>query len=81
MTDTHIHIGQFKEIYYTAEEVFNVVFASGSIDHLVFSSTTSCVEGIVYGAVAAEIENALKLYGAEKTAPSSGLSRRILNKG
>jgi hypothetical protein len=30
MTDTHIHIGQFKEIYYTAEEVFDAVFAGGA---------------------------------------------------
>lgn len=69
MTDTHIHIGQFKEIYYTAEEVFDAVFANSSIDRLVFSSTTSCGEGVLYNTVAVEIEAALKLYGAEKTAP------------
>jgi len=72
MTDIHIHIGQFKEIYYAAEEVFDAVFAGGAacgIDRLVFSSTTGCVEGVLYGTVAAEIEAAMKLYGPEKTAP------------
>jgi hypothetical protein len=69
MTDTHIHIGQFKEIYYSAEEVFDAVFACASVDRLVFSSTTSCAEGVQYGVVAAEIEAALKHYGPEKTAP------------
>jgi hypothetical protein len=72
MTDIHVHIGQFKEIYYAAEEVFDAVFTGGAacgIDRLVFSSTTSCVDGILYGTVAAEIEAALKFYGLEKTAP------------
>jgi hypothetical protein len=72
VTDIHIHVGQFKEIYYAAKDVFDAVFAGGiacGIDRLVFSSTTSCVEGVLYGAVAAEIEAALKLYGPEKTTP------------
>ena len=69
MTDNHIHIGQFQEIYYAAAEVFDVVFSNDRIDRLVFSSTTSCVEGVLYSTVAAEIEAAIKLYGPEKTAP------------
>jgi len=69
VTDIHIHIGQFNEIYYDANEVFDAVFACDSIDHLFFSSTTSCVEGVLYNIVAKEIENALKFYGPEKTAP------------
>jgi len=72
MTDIHIHIGQFKEIYYDAKEVFDAVFTGGvtcNIDRLVFSSTTSCVEGVSYSTVATEIETALKLYGLEKTIP------------
>jgi hypothetical protein len=69
LPNTHIHIGQFKEIYYAAEEVFDAVFTYAGIDRLVFSSTTSCAQGVQYGAVAAEIEAALKHYGPEKTAP------------
>lgn len=72
MTDTHTHIGQFKEIYYAAEKVFDAVFANDvacGIDHLVFSSTTSCGKEVLYSTVAKEIETALKFYGLEKTAP------------
>jgi predicted TIM-barrel fold metal-dependent hydrolase len=84
MTDIHIHIGQFKEIYYAAEEVFDVVFADGiasGVDRLIFSSTTSCVEGVLYGTVAAEIEAALKLYGPEKTAPLFWLIPTYIEQG
>ncbi|GAB6391858.1 MAG: amidohydrolase family protein [Treponematales bacterium] len=69
MTDSHIHIGQFEEAYYPAAEIFETVFSSGLVNRLVFSSTTSCVDGVRYGTVAAEIEAALKLHGPEKTAP------------
>jgi predicted TIM-barrel fold metal-dependent hydrolase len=69
MTDNHIHIGQFEEVYYNASEVFDAVFASGIVDHLVFSSTTSCVPDAAYHTIEAEIETALKFYGPEKTAP------------
>jgi predicted TIM-barrel fold metal-dependent hydrolase len=81
MTDIHVHIGQFKEIYYTAEEVFDAVFAGGSIDRFVFSSTTSCVEGVLYDTVVAEIEAALKLYGPEKTAPLFWFNPAYLEQG
>jgi predicted TIM-barrel fold metal-dependent hydrolase len=69
MTDSHVHIGQFEEVCYSAEKVFDAVFANGLVDSLVFSSTTSCVGGVKYGAVEAEINAALTLHGPEKTAP------------
>jgi predicted TIM-barrel fold metal-dependent hydrolase len=81
LTDTHIHIGQFKEIYYSAEEVFNAVFACAGIDCLVFSSTTSCAKGIQYGTVAAEIEDAMKHYGSEKTAPLLWFNPAYIDQG
>lgn len=81
----HIHIGQFKEIYYAAEEVFDAVFVGGvacGIDRLVFSSTTSCVEGVLYGSVTAEIEVVLKLYyGHEKTAPLLWFTTAYIEQG
>jgi len=69
MTDHHIHIGQFEELYYPAGEVFEAVFSTDLVDRLVFSSTTSCVDNVRYSDVAAEIEAALKLYTPEKTIP------------
>ena len=42
MTDYHIHIGQFYEAYYCAENVFSVLKALG-IKEVWFSSTTSCI--------------------------------------
>ena len=81
MTDTHVHIGQFRENYYTAGEVFDTVFAERNIDRLVFSSTTSCVEGVQYGTVAAEIEAAIQLYGHEKTVPLFWLNTVYIEQG
>jgi hypothetical protein len=54
MTDNHVHIGQFEEVYYSASEVFDAVFASGIVDRLVFSSTTSCVPDVAYHVIEAE---------------------------
>lgn len=42
MTDYHVHIGQFCETYYSAENVFSALRASG-IGEVWFSSTTSCM--------------------------------------
>jgi len=69
MTDNHIHIGQFEEVYYPAVEVFEAVFSSGLVDRLVFSSTTSCIDSVKYSKVETEIDSALAFYGQEKTVP------------
>jgi predicted TIM-barrel fold metal-dependent hydrolase len=69
MTDHHVHIGQFEEAYYDAREVFEAVFASGIVDRLLFSSTTSCVSDVAYRTIVDEIEAALRFFGPEKTAP------------
>jgi predicted TIM-barrel fold metal-dependent hydrolase len=61
MIDHHVHIGQWYERYYTAEKVFDAVFAQGKIDEAWFFSTTNCVNDIKYSAVEKEIAAALKL--------------------
>ena len=42
MTDYHVHIGQFCETYYSAENVFSALKTKG-IREIWFSSTTSCI--------------------------------------
>ena len=42
MTDFHVHIGQFGNVYYYADRVFAALKAGG-VDEAWFSSTTSCV--------------------------------------
>jgi hypothetical protein len=38
MLDSHVHIGQFEEEYYDYGRVFDVVFNSGAIDKIIYSS-------------------------------------------
>jgi predicted TIM-barrel fold metal-dependent hydrolase len=64
MIDTHVHIGQFKEIYYTPLETLNVILETG-IEHVVFSSTTSCIDNIKYTNIECEIEEVLMQMGTE----------------
>jgi len=59
MTDNHIHIGQFEDIYYDGLEVVETVMSCG-MDGLAFSSTTSCVDDVRYLDVEREIQNFLK---------------------
>jgi predicted TIM-barrel fold metal-dependent hydrolase len=69
MLDSHVHIGQFEEEYYDYGRVFDVVFNSGAIDKIVYSSTSSCIAGVEYGYVRNEIEEALKKYPANVATP------------
>jgi predicted TIM-barrel fold metal-dependent hydrolase len=59
MTDNHIHIGQFEDVYYEPQEITEIVMSAG-MEGLAFSSTTSCVENIRYAEVEKEILNFLK---------------------
>lgn len=54
--DTHIHIGQFKEIYYDPLEIVEAVMSCG-IQEMSFSSTSSCIDNIRYTEVEEEILN------------------------
>ena len=58
MVDTHVHIGQFNEIYYNPVEVIQIVMEK-CIDGLCFSSTTTCMEDIAYSRVENEITQTL----------------------
>ena len=58
MTDNHIHIGQFKEIYYDPVRVIQIVMEKCT-EGLCFSSATSCNEGITYAEVENEIDRTL----------------------
>jgi len=60
--DSHIHIGQFREKYYDFEPVFEAIFASGKINEIVYSSTSSCIENVKYNFVAKEMEAVHKKY-------------------
>jgi hypothetical protein len=59
MTDSHVHIGQFNELYYESLEVADIVMACPGIEGFTFSSTTSCEEGVSYTRIEAEIRGLL----------------------
>ena len=62
VTDHHIHIGQFNEIYYDAQEVFAVIEAvrgQTGISRVFFSSTSSCRDDVELRLVEEEIAYAL----------------------
>jgi predicted TIM-barrel fold metal-dependent hydrolase len=60
LIDTHIHIGQFEDAYYEAEYVFSTVLeVVGDVKEIVFSSTTSCKDDVLYGEIEKEIAAAL----------------------
>jgi hypothetical protein len=72
MTDNHIHIGQFEEVYYDPLEVVSIVMSSPyDLKGLAFSSTTSCEEDISYTQIGAEIQGLLSSmpYALENVRP------------
>jgi predicted TIM-barrel fold metal-dependent hydrolase len=69
MIDSHVHIGQFREIYFEFDTVFDVIFNCGKIDKIVYSSTSSCKPKVQYDFVRNEIEKALQKYPAEVASP------------
>jgi predicted TIM-barrel fold metal-dependent hydrolase len=54
MTDNHVHIGQFEDIYYHGLEIADIIMSSG-MEALSFSSTTSCADNITYIDIEKEI--------------------------
>ena len=58
MIDSHIHIGQYNEIYYNPVEIIQIVMEKCK-EGLYFSSTTTCKENIHYSEVELEIEHTL----------------------
>jgi hypothetical protein len=68
MIDTHIHIGQFEEVYYKPLEILQIVADSG-ITEAVYSSTTSGKEGVKYKEIRTEIEKALSGFPCDTYKP------------
>ncbi|MBQ9280626.1 MAG: amidohydrolase family protein [Treponema sp.] len=58
MTDYHIHIGQFNEIYYDAIELFDIIESTQNLTHITeirYSSTSSCRDDAELSLVEEEI--------------------------
>ena len=58
MTDHHIHIGQFNEVYYDALELFEIIESTQNITHIDeirYSSTSSCRDDVTLSGVEEEI--------------------------
>lgn len=79
MIDCHVHIGQWSDRYYDYPQIFDTVLASQKvkIDGLVFSSTSSCIFGVKYSEIEAEIG---AIYSANdgKTEYSSDVVKPLL---
>jgi predicted TIM-barrel fold metal-dependent hydrolase len=56
--DVHVHIGQYEDAYYEAEEVFDAVFSRPEVVSILYSSTTSCKEGVSYSEIEEEMDYA-----------------------
>ena len=68
MTDNHIHIGQFREVYYEPCEILDIIAEAGVTD-AVYTSTTSAKDGVRYAEVEREIAGAAALYDPERYKP------------
>ncbi|MCL2762689.1 MAG: amidohydrolase family protein [Treponema sp.] len=70
MTDNHVHIGQFKDVFYDPLEITEIVLSSG-MEGMSFSSTSSCKDGIQYSKIEKEIGNLLSCvpYTVKKIKP------------
>lgn len=72
MTDHHIHIGQFNEVYYDPFEVFQAIEKSDhkfGITEVHFSSTSSCRNDVELSKIEDETAYALKYSGKIKICP------------
>jgi len=81
VVDSHVHIGQFEEEYYDFDRVFNVIFNNGRISRIIYTSTSSCIDGVKYGVVRKEINAALKAYPADLATPLFWVVPDYINQG
>ena len=58
MTDEHVHVGQFEDIYYDPIEICDIVMSTG-MESLAFSSVSSCINNIHYSDIEKEIKSFL----------------------
>lgn len=75
--DTHVHIGQFREGYHDAKEVYNA-FTKAGVDEICVSSTTTCDEN--YPLVVSEMKE-LKKLGGSRVHPLFWISPKMLESG
>jgi len=81
MLDSHVHIGQFHEEYYHFDAVFDVIFNSGRVDKIVYSSTSSCISDVKYNFVQNEVEAVLKKFPADIATPLFWVIPDYINQG
>jgi predicted TIM-barrel fold metal-dependent hydrolase len=79
--DSHVHVGQFHEEYYDFDKIFDIVFNSGRVDKIVYSSTSSCIRDVKYDCVHNEVEAALKKYPADIAMPLFWVVPDYINQG
>jgi len=68
LTDNHVHIGQWNDIYYCPLEILQIVAEQG-IKSCVYSSTTSGVKNLKYSRIEKEISTAAKIFSPSKFKP------------
>jgi hypothetical protein len=70
MTDSHVHIGQFEDVYYDPIEIADIVMSSG-MEGMSFSSVSSCMDDVPYARIEKEISRFLSRipYSAETVRP------------
>lgn len=81
MLDSHIHFGQFDEVYYDFDRTVDAIFNNGIVDKIVYSSTTSCICDVEYAFVRNEIEAALKKYSIDVATPLFWFVPDYINQG
>jgi uncharacterized protein len=54
MTDSHVHIGQYEDIYYDPLKIMDIVMSTG-MEAMSFSTTSSCKENVLYPEIEKEI--------------------------
>ena len=68
MTDFHIHIGQYKEVYYKPVDILQIVTEAG-VGRVMYSSTTSCRDDVHYKEVKREITEVIAHYPSDSITP------------
>jgi len=68
MIDHHIHFGQFEEVYYEPLEIMRIVTENG-INGCVYTSTSSCIDGVKYSVIEAEITQVAVRYPVDTFMP------------
>ena len=69
MLDSHVHFGQFNEVYYDFDRIFEAIFTCGKIDSIVYSTTSSCIHDVKYKFIRNEIEKITKKYPIDIALP------------